>query len=330
MGALIGYALGAGLGMAGNAAKQRQAKEQQHDELMLQTYQQHPDLATTDSAQQFLKKKFGADTAEMFGTLGKHYEQFSTQLNQAQPQQGQGQVTQAGNTDPLQQHVAQVNSEIQRMQGLQNQYANDPQKLSLIKQKLDFLQGQAKQFQQESFQKQQATESRQQHEEFHQDTEADRAASREQTKALTEATQAQAKANADFEQQFKQTQQQIQKAKDDETRQQHISLLAKSIDSERDKVLSEFAKLPDAAKPAAEARVNGYNSSAQMFYQKHASEGAPTLLKFTPGEAGTGLRGYAGGKPSVAPTIEAVPPQYVSYKGKAGWMDADNNFYPEQ
>ena len=339
MGALLGFAVGAGLGAAGNQAKQKQAKEQQHDEMMLQTYQQHPDLATTDSAQQFLKKKYGADTAEMFGMLGKHYSQLNQQFG-ADLQSGggtsspaaaspSGTAAPASQGDPMQQHMDQVSSEIQRMQGLQTKYQNDPSKLAIIKQKLEFLTKQSEQFSQQQQQSQQKSEDRAQRDEFHQDSESDKAASREQAKALTEATQAQAKANADFQHQFETQGQQLKKMTDDETRQTHIATMAKGIDGERDKLLQDFAKLPDAAKPAAEARVKGYNSSAAMFYQKHASAGAPTLLKFTAGTPGSGLRGYPTGQGAVAPTIEAVPPSYVSYKGQAGWMDGDNNFYPE-
>lgn len=134
---------------------------------------------------------------------------------------------------------------------------------------------------------------------------------------------------------FKKWQQQHAAEQDAQKKEALAQQMAKNIDAQRDKLLADFAKLPDAAKPAAEARVKGYNTQASMFYRKHANSGAPTLLKFNAGKPGTGLRGYPTalggytGTATVEPTIEAVPPEYGSYKGKSGWIDADGNFYPE-
>ena len=130
-----------------------------------------------------------------------------------------------------------------------------------------------------------------------------------QSKALTEATQAQAKANADFEQQFKTQQQEITKAKNEDDRQAKVAALGKNIDTERDKILGDFAKTPT---PAVKARVDGYNASASMFYQKHADSGAPTILKYSE-EPGTVY--------GVTPKVEAVAPKYVPIAAKPdGWM----------
>ena len=96
----------------------------------------------------------------------------------------------------------------------------------------------------------------------------------------------------------------------------------KNIHAERDKVLADFSKTPS---PAFKARVDSYNSSASMFYKKHASSGAPTLLKYSE------QPGVTGGLLGNNPKVDAVPPQYGTNKktGQSGWLDADGNFYPE-
>jgi len=178
-------------------------------------------------------------------------------------------------------------------------------------------------------------ENRADRQQFHQDTEADRAATRAsaaESRALSQSLKASQDA---FERDYKTNQQALEKERDDATKQARTETLKKTIDTEVDKITADFAAAagkgnPDDIKSAFKARADSYNSSASMFYRKHADAGAPTLLKFKQGVAGTGLRGTMGmGKPGESPTLEAVPPQYGNYKGKSGWLDADGNFYPD-
>jgi len=334
MAGLIGFALGNALQGAAGYAQAKAQKQQQHDALLLQTYQQHPEVAGTEEAQKFLKKKYGPEVADSFAQVGKISQQFGMDLSGkgssapaggSAPQPAGGGTIAAGAPQGPQPHdMNWVNGEIQRLQGLQAKY-KDPGQQKIIQDRLGFLQKQQEQLQQQGFQGQQKEEDRAQRQSIHEDTEADRQASRamqEQFKADSEANRQQAQADRKT---YQDATLALARERDTDKREQQIATLTKNLDSSRDKILADFGKTPT---PAIKARVDGYNASASAFYQKHANSGAPTLLKYSE-EPGT-LQSWSAGKiGGPKPTVEAAPPTYVSYKGKSGWMDTDNNFYPD-
>lgn len=183
MGGVLGMALGTALNAAGGYAQAKAQKQQQHDQLLLGTYQQHPEIASTPEAQAFLKKKYGPDVADMFMQAGQVAQNFSKQLAgpgnsspspAGSPGGGGGGVpsttTAAASSpgDPMQSHIGQLDSDIQRFRGLQAQYASDPQRLGIINQALQSAEQQRTQLvgqqfsaekQQEGFQQQSKIES---------------------------------------------------------------------------------------------------------------------------------------------------------------------------
>lgn len=80
LGFLVGTAMNAVGGYAQEKHRQKQQRQQQHDNLLLSGYQQHPELADTPDAQGFLKKKYGGDVADMFLNIGKAAQQMQKEV----------------------------------------------------------------------------------------------------------------------------------------------------------------------------------------------------------------------------------------------------------
>lgn len=147
MGGALGFALGTALNAAGGFAQAKVQKERQHDDFLLSAYQAHPEMASTPDAQTFLKKKFGPDVAGMFMQAGQASQQFGQDLQggSSSPAGGAQAPNAGGGTiaagapqgDPMQAHIAELDSSIQRYRGLQAKYANDPGKLQIISQALN-------------------------------------------------------------------------------------------------------------------------------------------------------------------------------------------------
>ena len=158
MGGILGFALGTAMNAAGSFAQAKVQKERQHDDFLLQTYQAHPEYANTPDAQQFLKKKFGPDVADMFMQAGQAAQTFGKDLQGPQGSSapvGGASPTAGGGTpqgDPMQAHIAELDSTIQRYRGLQAKYANDPSKLQIVSQALNEANQQRNQLTSESFQ----------------------------------------------------------------------------------------------------------------------------------------------------------------------------------
>ena len=149
MGAALGFLVGAASNAAGGFAQAKMQKQQQHDQLLLQTYQQHPEFADTPEAQGFLKKKFGPDVAEMFMHIGTATKQMQGEVGSAMgggggsppggtPAQGapsapaQGQIAQASTGaapqgDDFSGHISTLDGEINRLRGIQTKYATNPE-----------------------------------------------------------------------------------------------------------------------------------------------------------------------------------------------------------
>ncbi len=347
----MGGALGIVLGTAMNYGVNRMNAEVEHkhetDNTLLHLAMSNPAAAQIPEIQKAIKTRFSPEIADFIAHSGQIQQQFGEQLRSAtSPQAGGGggasppgvpalhdASVSSPDQDPLASHLNEVGGRIDRLNAiLASPEAQMPENAAAAKHARDLvteLEKHRSQFQTEAFQSEQKTEDRAQRQEMHQDREADVARSQAQSAEFREMSQAQQKQNQEFQQQFKTTEQQIQKSKNDEERAQHVATLGKSIDAERDSILGNFAKKPSAA---FEAQVKAHNARASMFYRKHADAGAPTLLKFTAGQEGSTLRGVAGiGKPTVDPTIEAMPPQYGTNKktGQSGWIDADGNFYAE-
>jgi hypothetical protein len=83
MAGMLGFLLGTAMNAAGGYAKAKAEKQQEHDNLLLSTYQQHPELADTPDAQSFLKKKYGSDIAGMFMNVSKASEQMQKEIGGA-------------------------------------------------------------------------------------------------------------------------------------------------------------------------------------------------------------------------------------------------------
>ncbi len=187
MGAGLGLLLGTGMNALGGYAKGKILKQQQHDDLLLSTYQQNPTLATTPDAQSFLKKKYGGDVADMFMNFGKATEQMQQSVGGAMAPQARisGAANPSGSVppqDPMGAHISQLDSEINRLRGVQTRYAGNPQfaKFSpMVQNHIDDLQHQRDQLTQQQFQTGEKEQDRQQRQEFHADTEADRAQMRQ-------------------------------------------------------------------------------------------------------------------------------------------------------
>lgn len=86
MGAALGFMLGAGIRALGQHGEEKRQREMVHDQMLLNLYQQHPDIAAAPEAQQFLSKKYGKDVAEGFMHIG----QMAQKAQQSMPQAGAG------------------------------------------------------------------------------------------------------------------------------------------------------------------------------------------------------------------------------------------------
>lgn len=141
MGAALGFLAGAAMNAVGGFARQKQQKQAQHDQLLLQTYQQHPEFADTPEAQKFISSKFGKDVAEMFMHVGKATQQMQTEVGSAmggstpasgapaQPAPSGMQQASTGTApqgDEFAGHIATLDSEIARLRNVQVKYARDP------------------------------------------------------------------------------------------------------------------------------------------------------------------------------------------------------------
>lgn len=314
-------------GMAMQQRQQQLHQREQSAEQLTGVLQSHPELSANPEFMKLYGKTTSPEVKQGMELWG-HAE--SAKRKQAQViMQGGGQpeagASQAG-ADDL---GALRKSEMARLQNAQRIFENlsraDPNDPHLPALKADIESHQK--LMDQYFKEADYQQTQKRLDQAHEDNVGLREAGLAQSKALTEATQAQVKATADFNEQFKTSQQAIAKAKDDSDRQAKVDALGKNIDTERDKVLADFAKTPT---PAVKARVDGYNASASMFYKRHANAGAPTLLKYSE-EPGT-MQGLTGGKlGSPNPKVEAVAPQYGTNKktGQSGWLDADGNFYAD-
>jgi hypothetical protein len=353
--------LGAGARALGeHAAEQRQLKHEA-DQHFLETIddhlKQHPEDAATPEFAKYGKKIYGEHWEPMQQILGfaaqakqKEQQQFqeltggggqpsSQPMTGASPTPGQGQPAAGSLPSPAASPQSQFKMpqsadewEAYRHKLIQARgHFTDPGHLKALDDEISFAKDQTDKAEKHT----EVEENRADRQQFHQDTEADRAATRAsaaESRALSQSLKASQDA---FERDYKTNQQALEKERDDATKQARTETLKKTIDTEVDKITADFAAAagkgnPDDIKSAFKARADSYNSSASMFYRKHADAGAPTLLKFKQGVAGTGLRGTMGmGTPGESPSLEAVPPQYGNYKGKSGWLDADGNFYPD-
>lgn len=90
MGAILGFALGA----YGNSVKQKEAKQQQHDDMLRQFYVGHPEVADAPDAQKDIKSLFGEDGSRMLMSVAKLHKQFAGDIS------GQGGDAGSGPTPP--------------------------------------------------------------------------------------------------------------------------------------------------------------------------------------------------------------------------------------
>jgi hypothetical protein len=353
MAALLGMALGATARAIGERGMANYQQKQEHDRMLGELYVTHPWLAATQEGKKNAARILGPENAKALEMVGQH----TQQMMGAMPQPGGGGMEPAG-ASPAQAPSGGMAQAAAGAGGAQGQpqmpqrppwmkdsqdpryweqylahsaqfkqqhpnWAQDPTVAANVKAQDDYanrmlaVTQKSQQYQQTqqrlTQEHEDVTALRKQTLESQQQSRAETAALREQSLQATEQAR---KDTADLQKQIIA----LKKTRDETQRQNQVSQLAKSIDAQRDKILADFQKTPS---PAVKARVDGYNASAEMFYRKHATAGAPTLLKYSVGPAGYIESG--------TPTVEAVPPQYGTNKktGQSGWFDANNNFYPE-
>lgn len=328
MAGALGLLTGLGLGAASGAVQERAQKRQQHDSMLFDFYSKNPTLvADSPEAQKFINRYAGGDTAQAFIGMAQHAKAASEQFGQITGGGGAPSAAPATGGPQLPMDTSKIEDEQRKLTAFQatpDGQMFEQQHPGAIKAHIDLLDKHLARMQHD--QEFQENQKRETANAANAETDKKQAeADRQEARAAAQASTAQARAEAD---QFKKFQEQHMQEQDDEKRQKLSDDQQKVIEANRDKLLADFEKLPDSAKPAAEARVNGYNAMASQFYRKHADAGAPTLLKFTAGKKGSFGPLNVGG---VAPTVEAVPPQYGTNKktGQSGWLDADGNFYPE-
>ena len=306
------------LGLAGEEYRQQQEQKRNEAQILSSIALQHPEVAQSEDFMKTLAKSTSPNFANAIGMFAQ-----SSAAQRAVAQKGMPQMEQGGGTQqasfgphPDSGDLSDPNTWRQHKQAVHDFAVQNPNN--------DFVQQRAQQEieyadkQIADLQKQQDFEltKGQQKTEF-EETKALKEQTAAQTEQLRATTQAIAQQANQERAQHDQEMEAITKQTQADKREQMITQFTKNLDTSRDKILGDFAKTPSTA---FKARVEGYNSSAQQFYSKHATAGAPTLLKYSeePGKVyGTN------------PKIDAVPPSYGSYKGKSGWLDADGNFYPD-
>lgn len=346
MGAALGFLTGAALNAANGYAQQKVQQKAQSDlawhEFLNNSIQTNPEIADTEQGQKEIKRMYG-EHADMVTTALKlkaqAKQQMQTDLGAAMgsgapgpggtpagspgmmmPQQGQ--VAKAGMsvgasqpsapTDEYGPHIAQLDSEIQRMRGIQTKYAAESAfapYASTIEKHIDELQKQRDSLTQEKFQSQQKTEDRAQRQQMHEDTEADRAATR--------AMQAQNHADSiALQKQGHEFMQQMAVEKNDEQKKIHFDNAQKNLSSQTESI----AKMLSGASPADQATVKSLldarNAQARRLKAQAEASGMdydpeefkPLTIKQVPGWFKEHI-GIGPSTPTVAPDDKAVAAQ---------------------
>lgn len=322
MGAALGFALGAGLGLAGNTAKAKVQREQQHDELMLSMYQRNPELATTQSGQEFLKKKYGKDTAEMFMTLGSHAATFRQQMMQPE-QAGPAGPTQISG-DPIQQHIDALNSRIQHYQGLLARAPSEsPEHVPFLQSAIKELTDQRDRFMTEQGQQMRDIRTEERQEKHEAEAEKRMQESFAQQDKRLAAMQEHSERLETMREDFRDHLEDLKGAKDAKARAEVFTRLQASLSKQATDLASKLNKGSDYDQQARRSEVDAFNQHIDALAQMADSpEQADALSKLklsvaaaTPGRIFGETPGAVGGATAM-PTATNAKGEKIQFNGK--------------